>query len=144
MHSSNKESNLEKVYLEVAELHKQQADAINLTYHKLNWILVSSLVLLAAIYSTGSERVIVVALLSFVVILCLTGFKEHKFKLTVSILGLVRKVGSKYFLRSLILQKHRAYRENVITKKKIDSFLYAAQLFLGIAVLFQFLLVFCT
>lgn len=50
--------NLEIVYKESCEAARNQQSSIDLLYNKLNWVLVSDAVLLAAMFGSGAARAV--------------------------------------------------------------------------------------
>jgi hypothetical protein len=55
--------NLKIVYEEITELHRNQQSAADLSYNKLNWILVSDIVFLAALFADKRMNAIIIALI---------------------------------------------------------------------------------
>jgi len=107
-----KEKNLETVYQEITEILSQQQASVDLLYNKFNWILVSDLVFLAALYNTHRPNVLVVLLVSLSGILCLVGFQPKVFKMTAKISAQLDKVDESNFLESLIDKKKEAFTAN--------------------------------
>lgn len=135
-----KEKNFKIIYDELVELHKNQQSVIGLTNNKLNWILVSCVVLLATIYSTHCPNIAVVLLLSLSAGLALFGFSPKKFKITEKISDQISKVGDVDFLEKLVEKKREAYNANEKREMDMDRIMFYSQNLLITAITLQFLI----
>lgn len=70
-----REENLKIIYNEVVELHKYQQQGLDLMYNKLNWILVSDLVILALLYNSRRPSALVILLVSLSAVFALISFE---------------------------------------------------------------------
>lgn len=136
-----KEKNFKIIYDELVELHKNQQEVIKLTSNKLNWILVSDVVLLAFIYSTNSPNIAVIILLSLSAILSLFGFSPRKFKITEKISDQINRVEDENFLEKLVNKKREAYNSNEGRERSMNETMFNSQILLIIALVLQFLLI---
>ncbi len=100
-----KEENLKIIYEEISELHRYQQSGVDLLYNKLNWILVSDLVFVAALMSSKESSTIAVLLASASAILVLIKFQPQVFKNTAQITSQLETVDRPNFLESLIKKK---------------------------------------
>ena len=138
----DKEDNLKIVYKESIEVNKQQQLAIDLIYNKLNWILVSDLVFLAAIYSMYRLNIAVLFLVILSAILSLLGLDPQIFKGTAKLSEQLTRVDNdkNEFLKGLINKKIEAFNANNKRISEISSFLLFSKYLLIIALIVQFLL----
>ena len=99
------EKNLEIVLNELSDLLKNQQESIDLLYNKLNWMLVSSVVLLTGLFSSDYPNIFVVSLLVLSVYVALIGFIPKAFNITVKIEEQLKYVENDKFIISLINKK---------------------------------------
>lgn len=132
-----KKENLKIIYNEVVELHKYQQQGLDLMYNKLNWILVSDVVFLAALYSGRQHSLVVMMFVSLSVILVLFGFSRKKFKFTAKISKQLSRADDTSFLTSLIKKKREAFLANNNRVKNLELLLNISQWLLAGAILLQ-------
>lgn len=134
--------NLEIVLEETRELLRNQQDGIDLLYNKLNWILVSNIVLLATLFSFRGQNFIVVALLIVSIIIILTGFNPRTFKITAKISDQLKLHEDGRFLKSLITKKKEAYLANNKRITMVHQILKRSSYCLIGALVVQFLMIY--
>lgn len=137
-----KEENLKTIYKETVELHKYQQQSLDLLYNKLNWILVSDVVFLASLYSTGHPNVLIIFLVSLSAAFTLSGFSPKGFKYTRKISDQLIDVDRDNFLEILISKKAEAFEKNVGRSKELKIILGFSQWLLIAAIFLQFLILF--
>lgn len=140
----DKEDNLKIVYKESVETYKYQQSAVDLIYNKLNWILVSDIVFLAALYGAHRHSAIVALLVVLSAILSLLGLNPRKFKGTAKISEQLKKVDSdkNKFLEAIISKRIEAFNANEKRINDISCFLSFSKWLLISALIIQFLLLF--
>lgn len=136
---SMKEENLKIVYQEINELQRQQQGSIDLLYNKLNWILVSDVVFLAALYSVRHPALLVVLLVSVSAILALIGFQPQTFHITAKISEQLDKTGETDFMKLLLEKKRDMFNINIKKTKLMKNMLAWSRYLLIAALGLQFL-----
>lgn len=132
---------LEIIYDEIVEIHKHQQEAVDLIYNKLNWILVSDFVFLAAIFNFHWRSKIVILLVCISIVATLVIIGHHKFKATAKISKMLEKKDNPKFLEDLIVVKVKAFNKNESEITKIEKHLTWSRYSLIFAVVLQFLLI---
>ena len=139
-HNQDESENLKIVYREVCDLDRHQQSSIDLLYNKLNWILVSDFVFLAAIYNTDYPNTLVTLLTTASAVVCLVGFQPKIFKGTVSITDQLDNIDKPNFLKSLIESKRKAFSTNNEPAKKISKTMEWSRGLLIAAIILQVIL----
>lgn len=118
------EENLRMVHEELVDLHQKQQDGIDLIYNKFNWILVSDVVLLAALYNSEYVYSIVLILITFSAVIAIFGFESRTFKVTERITDQLERIESSQsdFLKKLAAKKREAFNAN--NKQILELSLY--------------------
>lgn len=134
---------LKIVYDEVSELHRFQQDSINLLYNKLNWILVSDLVFIAAIYAAHHQSILAILCASVSSIIVLVKFQAKVFKSTAVIKDQLKVAGEPNFLESLINKKREALNSNASKLEETEEALKLARYLLVAAIVLELLVLIC-
>ena len=134
-----KENDLKIIYEDVAELHRQQQSAIELVYNKLNWILVSDIVFIAAIMSGRHPNIAVLLLICLSAILALLGLEPQSFKMTQKITDQLANAGKEDFLEDLIKKKKEVYNKNESRSTTLNLILTGSKMLLIIGITLQFM-----
>lgn len=134
-----KDENLKIIYEEISELHRYQQSGVDLLYNKLNWILVSDLVFVAALMSSKESSIIATLLASASAILVLIKFQPQVFKNTAQITSQLETVDKPNFLESLIKKKKEALNANKSRIDELNNVMFYARLLLILAIGIQFL-----
>lgn len=134
-----KDENLKIIYEEISELHRYQQSGVDLLYNKLNWILVSDLVFVAALMSSKESSTIATLLASASAILVLIKFQPQVFKNTAQITSQLETVDKPNFLESLIKKKKEALNANKSRIDELNNVMFYARLLLILAIGIQFL-----
>ncbi|MHB1769502.1 MAG: hypothetical protein ACYCPH_00220 [Minisyncoccota bacterium] len=134
-----KDENLKIIYDEIVELHRYQQSGVDLLYNKLNWILVSDLVFLAAAYNLHWPNFLAQLLASASAVLVLLKFQPETFKSTAQISAQLDQVEHKDFLESLIKKKKEALNANATRIDKLSGSMLWARILLIAAIAVQFL-----
>ena len=137
-----KEENLKVIYDEMSEILREQQGSIDLLYNKLNWILVSDVVFLAALYTAHHQNFLVILLVSLSALVCLIGFQPQVFKMTANISAQLKKVEESNFLESLINKKRVAFNANDSKVSNIKRWMSLSQYLLIAAIVLQLLIIF--
>jgi hypothetical protein len=135
-----KEHNLNIVYEEITELHRIQQSGIDLVYNKFNWILVSDIVFLAALYNSHRPSVTVTILVSLSGILALLGIEPIKFKITAKVTDQLSSVEDENFLLDLIKTKKEALNKNQSRTVELNSVITYSKWLLIAAIVLQCLI----
>lgn len=134
-----KEENLKIIYEEISELHRFQQSGVDLLYNKLNWILVSDLVFIAAMISSKYGSTLAIFLASASAIVALVKFEPQVFKGTAKISDLVEIVEKEDFLKILVKKKTEAYNANKGRITELNKFMFYTRVLLISAIVIQFL-----
>jgi len=137
-----KEKNLKIVLEEVSDLLRNQQEGIDLLYNKLNWILVSNVVLLSALFASDCPNLVVGSFLVISIVITLVGFSPKTFKVTAKISDQLRLVDEAGFLVSLINKKRQAFLSNNKKLKRVHLVLRYASGCLICAIVLQFIVIY--
>lgn len=134
-----KEDNLKVIYEEISELHRFQQSSVDLLYNKLNWVLVSDLVFIAALVSSKNGSILALLLASLSAILALIEFQPHVFQSTAQISDQLERAAEPNFMESLIKKKKEAYHMNAERLESLNTTMLYTRIFLLAALILQFL-----
>lgn len=132
--------NLKIIYDEAVEIHQQQQAGVDLVYNKLNWILVSDFVFLAAIFSQHQKNILVMALVATSIIASLVGIEQRTFKSTAKLSTMLENVNNEKFLEHLIQKKIEAFNKNKSRVSEIERHLDWSKYCLIFALVLQLVL----
>lgn len=137
-----KEKNLKIVYEEISELHRFQQSSVDMTYNKLNWILVSDVVLLGVFFSLHHRSFLAVLLVCISAIIVLIQFQPKTFKYAPHVTSMLEKLDmdDSDFLQSVIAKKKEALNANTSRLKEINGWMFTARVLLIAALALQVLL----
>jgi hypothetical protein len=135
-----REEDLKIVYSDAVELHNQQQASLDLIYNKFNWILVSDVVLLGAMYSVHRLNILIVFVITLSAVLSLIGFESRKFKITEKISTQLVRAGNTDFLEGLIEKKRLAFEANASQVTEITNLMKYSSRLLILALALQCLL----
>jgi len=136
-----KDENLKIIYDEITELHRFQQSGVDLLYNKLNWILVSDLVLIAAILNFKYPSILALLFAGASAVLVLIKFQPQIFKSTAQITNQLENVEKPNFLESLIKKKKEAYNANKGRIDELNTVMLYARVLLILAIVTQFLVI---
>ncbi len=136
-----KEDNLKVIYDEITELHRFQQSGVDLLYNKLNWILVSDLVLIAALLNFKHPSILALLFAGASAVLVLIKFQPQIFKSTAQITNQLENVEKPNFLESLIKKKKEAYNANKGRIDELNTVMLYARVLLILAIVTQFLVI---
>ncbi|BFT94812.1 hypothetical protein MNSC_08200 [Minisyncoccus archaeophilus] len=133
--------NLKIVYNEVLELHKYQQQSFDLLYNKLNWVLVSDVLLLIFFISQESVAILVIFCILISILFTLFAFNPKGYSYTIVISKQLENYEDEDYLKNLIKKRREAFGRNESKIVGIKKALLISNFFLSLGIILEFIII---